>query len=401
VSNSLYVILVELMEMRLGRIAAGELYSPGDFMYTNTERSLALDFALLRRHLNAKGMPSQHQRILEVVIKSGVHDNGAPLNAASVGALAEEFGDRYFFDDDWRDRISPDLISVVTGQECYPPSSDDQAALQSEIAFLLGYDLQILHWSLLDLSAESHEYDFAQIEDERAQMNALFEHRHGCVSQADVGLAVAVEQIISLKPFMLPIKRFFDTVVTLFLLIMLSPLIIAIMAIMSVSTGPIFYSQRRIGRNGRIFRCQKFATMVPNAERILANLLASDPQVYAEWQQYEKLRNDPRITKLGRFLRKTSLDELPQILNVLRGEMSLVGPRPMAVHERERWNGQYRSYTAVRPGVTGPWQIYHRSDSDYETRIKSMEHYITNWSLLGDLKYLILTIIVPFSGRGA
>ena len=402
--SNLYITLVELMAARLGSIVTGDLYAPGDFMYTNVERALALDFALLRMQLkeisfDATGLSTQFNRILEETIAAGIREHGATLSAERVLAAASEFGDKYFYNEHWMERLLPDFISIVTGQPCFPATTKRQSDLRSGLVLLLAYDLQILQWSLINVLGENHE--MAEIAEERAQMNSLFQYRYGCVSLADVGLASVQESPIKIKPYMVPVKRIFDIVVTLMLCLIISPLLIGMVLLLAFSDVPIFYSQRRIGRNGRIFSCQKFSTMVPNAEKLLAELIASDPEVYAEWQQYEKLRNDPRITKLGRFLRRTSLDELPQLFNVLKGDMSLVGPRPMAVHERERWGGLYRSYTAVRPGITGPWQIQHRTDSHYESRIISMEHYLTHWSVLWDVKYLLMTLFVPFSGRGA
>jgi len=404
VGSNLYITLVELMASRMGGIVTGELYAPGDFMYTNAERALALDFALLRLQLkespfDVTGLSLQFNRILEETLAAGIREHGSKLSVENILAVSAEFGDRYFYDDHWMERLLPDLISIITGQPCFSASSKRQSDLRSGLILLLAYDLQMLHWSLINLFEESH--DMVEIAEERAQMNALFQYRYGCVSLADVGLASVDEAPIKIKPFMLPVKRIFDIVVTLTLCLVISPLLLFLMLVLAFSDAPIFYSQRRIGRNGRIFRCQKFSTMVPNAEKLLAELIASDPEVHAEWQQYEKLRNDPRITKLGRFLRQTSLDELPQLFNVLKGDMSLVGPRPMAVHERERWGGLYRSYTAVRPGVTGPWQILHRTDSDYQSRMNSLEHYLHHWSVLADVKYLLMTLFVPFSGRGA
>ncbi len=396
--------LVQLMTSRLANIVTGELYAPGDFMYTNVERALALDFALLRMQLkdvfpSVAGLNAQLNRILEEMLASGIREHGLELSVEHILAVASELADRYFYDVHWMERLRPDFISVITGQHCFPPSSKFQADLQGGLVLILAYDLRTLHWSISNLFGGN--YDLSELVEERAQMNALFQYRYGCVSLTDVGLAQVGEARIKLNPYMLPVKRIIDIVLTLTLCLMISPLLIVLIVILAFEDGPIFYSQRRIGRNGRIFHCQKFRTMVPNAEVLLAELIASDPEVHAEWQQYEKLHNDPRTTKLGRFLRKTSLDELPQLLNVLKGDMSLVGPRPMALHERERWGDIYRSYTLLQPGVTGPWQVYHRTDSDYESRIDSLKFYISNWSVLGDMKYLLLTLSVPFSRKGA
>jgi exopolysaccharide production protein ExoY len=409
-ASDTYAALFNLMASRVAGIVTSELYAPGDFMYTNAEHALALDFALLQMQLKARpsktnGLSAQFDYLLEQTLASGMREHGVELSAANILAIVYDLEERYFYDEHWMQRLLPDFISVITGQHTSPPSNRFQSALRSDLVLLLTYDLQRLHWALVGLFGKSHEIAEMMVDRMRASNNAqiaaLFQHRYGCVSLADIGIAPSEETVLKIKWYMLPVKRLFDLVVTLTLCLLLSPLLIVLVVILAFEDVPIFYSQQRIGRNGHIFHCQKFSTMVPNAEKLLAELLASNTEVNAEWQKYEKLRNDPRITKLGRLLRRTSLDELPQLFNVIRGDMSLVGPRPMAVHERERWGGLYRSYTALRPGVTGPWQTQHRTDSDYESRLRCLEEYVANWSLLGDIKYLMMTLLVPFSGRGA
>jgi len=402
--SNLYITLVELMASRLSGIVAGEIYAPGDFMYTNKEQALALDFALLRMQLKqgplgATGLSTQFDRILEETLAIGVQEHGPQLSAARVLSAVSELEDRYFYDGHWMEQLLPDFISIITGQQCFPPSNKFQSDLRSGLVLLLAYDLQTLHWMLDNLAGENHE--MADIVEEHAQMNALFQYRYGCMSLTDAGLAPVEGETIKIKPYMLPVKWIFDILVTVPLCILISPLLIALIIILAFSEGPIFYSQHRVGRNGRIFNCHKFRTMVPNAEALLAKLIASDPEAHAEWHKDVKLRNDPRITKFGCFLRQTSLDELPQLFNVLKGDMSLVGPRPMLVPERDRWSGLYRAYTAVRPGVTGPWQVEHRNDGDYESRFRALEDYLAHWSVLGDANYLLKTLVVPFARRGA
>jgi undecaprenyl-phosphate galactose phosphotransferase len=141
--------------------------------------------------------------------------------------------------------------------------------------------------------------------------------------------------------------------------------------------------------------------MVPNANAHLSALLARDPALRMEWEAGFKLKNDPRVTAIGRFLRKTSLDELPQLLNVLKGEMSLVGPRPMFEEEQQRWGAAIHDYRRVRPGMTGVWQIYGRSDTDYETRIRLNVDYVRNWSYWRDIVLLAVTPRVFFVRSGA
>jgi lipopolysaccharide/colanic/teichoic acid biosynthesis glycosyltransferase len=237
------------------------------------------------------------------------------------------------------------------------------------------------------------------------ELKLLFRYRYdyadGDMPVPNVAEAIADPKSAVRSSSMVASKLIFDIVVTVPLVLLLTPLFLIIMAILASGEGPIFYAQSRIGRNGRSFPCLKFTTMVPDAERLLGDLLASDPVVAAEWAEHVKLRNDPRITAIGRFLRRTSLDELPQLLNVLCGHMSLVGPRPIADYERERWAEHYDAYIAIRPGVTGPWQINHRNETEYSERFASLEHYLANWSMLGDCKYLLLTTTVPFSRHGA
>lgn len=207
--------------------------------------------------------------------------------------------------------------------------------------------------------------------------------------------------VICPSPEMVASKLVFDILITVPLVILLAPVFLAIIVVLAFGKGPVFYAQPRIGRNGRTFPCLKFTTMVPDAHKLLDDLLAANPEAAAEWALHVKLRNDPRITRVGNFLRKTSLDELPQLFNVLLGHMSLVGPRPIADYERDRWSTHYSAYIAVRPGVTGPWQINHRNETHYEERFASLEHYLENWSLAGDFKYLLLTTAVPFNCHGA
>lgn len=197
------------------------------------------------------------------------------------------------------------------------------------------------------------------------------------------------------------VKRVFDVFLASLLLILLSPFYLMVTLLLAFEGGPVHYSQRRLGQYGRIFRCHKFRTMVPDAEKRLAVLLAEDPIARAEWDRFEKLRNDPRITRLGAFLRKSSLDELPQLWNVLKGDMSLVGPRPIALHERSRWGEHFRYYEAMLPGITGVWQIYFRTDSEYRSRIIAARYYCKKWSMLMDFCLLFNTLKVPFVQTGA
>jgi undecaprenyl-phosphate galactose phosphotransferase len=185
------------------------------------------------------------------------------------------------------------------------------------------------------------------------------------------------------------------------LLILLSPaILLLVLAIKLEDGGPILFRQQRIGRDGK-FDCYKFRTMVINAPALLLELLTHDPNARAEWEKNFKLHNDPRITRTGRFLRRMSLDELPQLFNVIKGEMSLVGPRPIVTEEIPRYGDQFFFYKRVRPGITGLWQIRGRSNVSYEQRVAFDVWYIRNWSLWYDIVILLNTLAVVFRGRGA
>jgi exopolysaccharide production protein ExoY len=158
------------------------------------------------------------------------------------------------------------------------------------------------------------------------------------------------------------------------------------------SPGPVLFRHRRVGLHGRPFDCLKFRTMVADAPERLRNLLETDAAAAAEWAQCQKLRNDPRVTPIGAILRKSSLDELPQLFNVLAGEMSIVGPRPVTEDELSRYGASVKAYTACRPGITGLWQVTGRSSTSYETRVSCDAYYACMWSLWLDSKIMIVTI---------
>lgn len=196
--------------------------------------------------------------------------------------------------------------------------------------------------------------------------------------------------------------RVLDLLVSPLLLLFVAPMLIAIgTAIYMQDRGPILFSHNRIGRNGRMFRCLKFRTMVVDADARLAALLATDPRARAEWEQDRKLRSDPRVTRLGAFLRRSSLDELPQLLNVLLGHMSLVGPRPIVEAEIERYGSRFPHYCAVRPGITGLWQISGRNDVCYRRRVAMDVLYARSKSLWIDIWILLRTIPAVLLKRGS
>jgi exopolysaccharide production protein ExoY len=190
--------------------------------------------------------------------------------------------------------------------------------------------------------------------------------------------------------------------VALAALVFLSPLLIAVAALVWLQDGgPPVFAHRRIGRDGRYFKCLKFRSMRIDAEQRLGELLASDPEARAEWERDHKLRNDPRVTKLGAFLRKSSLDELPQLVNVIRGEMSLVGPRPIVDAEVAKYGRRFRHYCAVKPGITGLWQVSGRNDTSYRSRVAMDCIYAARRNALLDAKVLVATVPAVLLTRGS
>ncbi len=182
----------------------------------------------------------------------------------------------------------------------------------------------------------------------------------------------------------------------------LLPLIAIIaLAIRLTSPGPIFFSHRRIRSHGRFFSMWKFRTMCVNSAEVLENYLAANPQARAEWKKDHKLKKDPRVTRVGEFLRRTSLDELPQIWNVLAGSMSLVGPRPIVAAEVEKYGDYFADYCTVKPGVTGLWQVSGRSRISYAERVQLDRRYACSWSLSGDLRILVRTLSSVVNQDGA
>lgn len=196
-------------------------------------------------------------------------------------------------------------------------------------------------------------------------------------------------------------KRSFDFVAAALISLLLSPLLLWIAYRIRRSGPGVLFSHIRIGFDGKPFPCYKFRSMVPNAEMVLKDLLAKDPEARREWEEKMKLNNDPRITPIGHFLRRTSLDELPQLWNVLRGEMSLVGPRPIIRREMERYGHRIDFYKSVRPGMTGLWQVSGRSDTDYRTRVHLDTWYVKNWTLWYDIAILFKTVKVVTQRKGA
>jgi Undecaprenyl-phosphate galactose phosphotransferase WbaP len=197
------------------------------------------------------------------------------------------------------------------------------------------------------------------------------------------------------------IKRVFDLVISLLLLLITFPLwlLIALMIRLD-SPGPIFYKHQRVGQGGKKFRVIKFRTMYSDADEHLRHYLENNPRARQEWQEHQKLENDPRITPLGAWLRKFSLDELPQLLNVLRGDLSLIGPRAVTEEEIEKYGRDAELILRVKPGITGWWQVMGRHQTGWERRTKLDLYYVSNWSLWMDFYITLKTIWVVISGQG-
>lgn len=202
------------------------------------------------------------------------------------------------------------------------------------------------------------------------------------------------------------ISLFQKRILDLGLLFISAPITIPLVLIVSIivkitSPGPIFYGHKRIGKNGKEFKCWKFRSMVIDADKQLEKILAENPEMRAEWEKDRKFSDDPRVTKIGKILRKTSIDEIPQFFNVLMGEMSFIGPRPVTTPELEKYGDKSDFILSVQPGLSGMWQISGRSDTGYEERITLDSYYIRNWSMWLDLWIIIKTIYVVVKGKGA
>ncbi len=247
------------------------------------------------------------------------------------------------------------------------------------------------------LNEYSHHFHHVLVLPDVAGMSSLW------VSAKDLGgmLGLEIEQRLSqTMPRM--IKRCFDLLVTSCIGLCLLPLLLLLIAGVRLSSaGPVFYGQRRIGRGHQLFTAWKFRSMVMNADEVLEQHLDSDPALRAEWERDRKLKRDPRVTRIGRIMRKTSLDELPQLWNVLCGQMSLVGPRPIVMAEVDRYGRRYQHYRRVTPGITGLWQISGRNNTTYERRTEIDEYYVRNWSVAMDLYILYRTIKTVLFTEGA
>jgi Undecaprenyl-phosphate galactose phosphotransferase WbaP len=231
----------------------------------------------------------------------------------------------------------------------------------------------------------------------------LFEFSSLWVEAKDMGGVLGLEVR---QRLLLPGPRFtkflIDLAATLIGGLLVLPLIGLIALLIKLdSPGPIFYSQMRIGQGGHSFKAWKFRTMVQNADYALKDYFEQHPELREDWERDQKLRYDPRVTRIGRFLRRTSLDELPQLWNILRGEMSLVGPRPIIDEEIPRYGDKFSLYTKVIPGLTGLWQVSGRNNITYEERVSLDAYYVRNWSVWLDVYILLRTVWVVLSGEGA
>ena len=197
-------------------------------------------------------------------------------------------------------------------------------------------------------------------------------------------------------------KRIFDIIVASITLFVFSPLFVFVTILLKLTDpGPVIFRHMRVGRGGRHFACLKFRSMVLNSDVVLKVLLESDPAARMEWERTQKLANDPRITVVGKFLRQSSLDELPQLINVIRGDMSLVGPRPIVPSELTRYGDKLGLYLQARPGITGIWQVSGRNDCGYDRRIEMDANYVRNWRFSTDFVILVRTLGAVLARKGS
>jgi Undecaprenyl-phosphate galactose phosphotransferase WbaP len=224
-----------------------------------------------------------------------------------------------------------------------------------------------------------------------------------CVEATDLGgmLALEVRHNLLYLPARI-VKRVLDLLAVMAMAPLLLPLFCVIGCLIKLtSRGPVFYGHTRIGQGSRVFKAWKFRTMVRNADTVLRRHLEANPALAEEWRLTQKLKDDPRVTPLGKLLRRASLDELPQLINVLTGEMSLVGPRPIISSEVEKYGEQYSCYCRVKPGITGLWQVSGRNNTTYGERVSFDQYYVLNWSVWLDLYILTRTVRTVLTGDGA
>lgn len=258
-------------------------------------------------------------------------------------------------------------------------------------------------------AGESYEISGSRVRAQATAAASLLRKSAGFLEDAPVWVGSDWEQI-SLAVHKLPTngvayrlgKRLLDILAVCVFLPYLVPLFLMVAMIVKISSpGPVLYRQKRIGRFGREFTLWKFRSMYWNSDEVLCNYLEANPEAASEWKQTHKLRSDPRVTRLGQMLRRTSLDELPQFLNVLLGTMSLVGPRPIVHAEKSHYRESYFFYASAMPGLTGLWQVSGRSNLSYRQRVMLDEEYIRTWNLGIDLQILWRTVGVVWGSQGA
>lgn len=285
-----------------------------------------------------------------------------------------------------------DGISVLNGIPVYPPSVEIFEEIKKrgiKVAILCDYEPDITDIN----SYYRYTIQIPKIQD----TNTI------TMNVRDFGGILGFSSTHNLtKGFGLLLKRAVD----LFILLLSSPVTVPVIAVVAAivkltSKGPVFYGHKRIGKNGKEFKCWKFRSMVVDADKMLDKILAENPDMRAEWERDRKFTNDPRVTKIGKILRKTSIDELPQFFNILVGEMSFVGPRPVTTPELTKYGHKKDFILSVQPGLSGMWQISGRSDTGYEERITLDSYYIQNWSIWLDLWIICKTIYVVIKGKGA
>jgi exopolysaccharide production protein ExoY len=223
-------------------------------------------------------------------------------------------------------------------------------------------------------------------------------------SRIEAGVGRALPAQVGLNIIERGVKRAFDLASVVVIVALFWWAIIGVAIALRVTTGsPVIYGHKRVGRDGREFNCYKFRSMVPNADEVLSHLLATDAAAREEWNRDFKLKDDPRVTRVGRFIRKTSLDEFPQLWNVLANEMSVVGPRPVVRKELDAYyTGAGRSrYLSVKPGLTGLWQVSGRNDMEYCERVELDRAYVDSWGVFSDFMIVMRTVGVMFGRKGA
>ena len=222
---------------------------------------------------------------------------------------------------------------------------------------------------------------------------------HVKVNRADLGALKRAETVATADTLA---KIAFDRASAMLGLIAISPILLIVAGLIALRRdGPVFFSHVRVGRGGRLFRCYKFRTMVPDGSRLFNHILSIDPVAREDWQVRRKVHRDPRVSRLGAFLRSSSIDELPQLFNVLRGDMSMVGPRPITSEELANYGDHAREYLSVRPGITGAWQVSGRSNCTYSERVALDVDYVRNFSFARDMAILLRTVNVVLRGQGA